>query len=63
MLDLLPASWFVPAMKQMVTDFLRNLPIHPADKKKAYMEWARITGMPIEATDIEAVTGQRAGTI
>ena len=63
MLDILPASWFVPEMKAMVIDFLRRLPIHPADRKKLYMEWARHSGVAIEAVDIERVTGQPAGTI
>lgn len=63
MLELLPATWFVPEMKTQVIGFLRRLPIDPIDKKSLYTEWARHSGVVITAGDIEAVTGQKAGEV
>lgn len=61
--DVLPQSWFDPAFRDAVRDYLRLLPLDPVDKKQGFLDWARVTGVDVTAEDIEIVTGLEAGDV
>lgn len=63
MAEVFPHSWFVPARKDDVIEWLQNMPVNPEEKKAILHEWAAHAGVDLTGEDIEAVTGHPAGVI
>jgi hypothetical protein len=63
MAEVWPESWLVPEMKDKVIDFLRNLEMGLHGKKFALYEWCKRAGVEMKASDVEKVTGMKAGEV
>lgn len=63
MADVFPPSWYVPAMKDRVIDWLKWQGIEAERVKFAYTEWCARAGVRVRKEDVERLLGRSEGRV
>ena len=57
-IDVIPIELLDPEQKEKVIALLRDLPVHPEDKKQLYVEWCKMVGAVLLGEDVDRLLGR-----